>query len=197
MSERKQIDWEAIYREYRSGQLSNVEIAKQFGISEGAIRKRAKKDGWKRDLSDQVRKRVREKLVRDEVRGSDASDEQIIEEASERGANVQRLHQKSIQSAQVVVDILKDQLKGAAGNREDIEGAIFDETKEDGDAKRRNAMMKAVSLPTHAGVLRDLSVAMKNLIPLERQAYNLDEDGRRPDPPEEIILTFREAEVEG
>ncbi|MNG38877.1 hypothetical protein D3C84_1267350 [compost metagenome] len=36
-------------------------------------------------------------------------------------------------------------------------------------------MLKAVSLPLHAGVIRDLSTALKNLIPLERQAYNLDE----------------------
>lgn len=49
------------------------------------------------------------------------------------------------------------------------------ETKGDETSRRRTQLMRLVSLASHAGVLRDLSAAMKNLIPLERQAYNLDE----------------------
>lgn len=37
-------------------------------------------------------------------------------------------------------------------------------------------MLKAISLPSHAGVLRDLSTALKNLVPLERQAYNIKDE---------------------
>jgi hypothetical protein len=50
-------------------------------------------------------------------------------------------------------------------------------------------MLKAVSLPTHAGVLRDLSIAQKNLIYLERQAFNLN-DKEDADPVEKIQLEF-------
>jgi predicted DNA-binding protein YlxM (UPF0122 family) len=48
-------DWEAIEREYRAGQLSVREIARQYAVSEGAIRKRAKAEGWERALADVVR----------------------------------------------------------------------------------------------------------------------------------------------
>lgn len=41
-------DWEAIERDYRAGVLSLREIAIPNGITEGAIRKRAKRDGWER-----------------------------------------------------------------------------------------------------------------------------------------------------
>lgn len=42
-------DWEAIETAYRAGMMSLREIAAQHGISEGAIRKRAKRDDWSRD----------------------------------------------------------------------------------------------------------------------------------------------------
>ncbi len=41
-------DWEAIETAYRAGVMSLREIASQHRISEGAIRKRAKRDDWSR-----------------------------------------------------------------------------------------------------------------------------------------------------
>jgi hypothetical protein len=46
------VDWEAIEREYRAGQVSVREIARKSAVTEGSIRKR---DGWTRNLADQVR----------------------------------------------------------------------------------------------------------------------------------------------
>lgn len=42
------IDWERIEGDYRAGILSLREIAEAGGCTEGAIRKRAKRDGWDR-----------------------------------------------------------------------------------------------------------------------------------------------------
>jgi hypothetical protein len=50
-------DWELIEADYRTGPLSLREIASKAGITEGAIRKRAKKFGW-------VRKEAAPNLVR-------------------------------------------------------------------------------------------------------------------------------------
>ena len=44
-------DWERIELDYRAGVKSLREIASEHGITEGAIRKRARRDGWERDLS--------------------------------------------------------------------------------------------------------------------------------------------------
>jgi hypothetical protein len=43
------IDWIAIEREYNVGIKSLRGLASEFGGTEGAIRKRIKRDGWKRD----------------------------------------------------------------------------------------------------------------------------------------------------
>lgn len=49
-------DWEAIESAYRAGALSLREIGAQYGVTEGAIRKRAKKLEWVRKGGTQVRK---------------------------------------------------------------------------------------------------------------------------------------------
>jgi hypothetical protein len=53
-----------------AGQLSIKELPRQHGLSDTAIRKRAKANGWTPDLSGAVRSRVRESLVREGVRAN-------------------------------------------------------------------------------------------------------------------------------
>lgn len=52
-------DWLIIETEYRAGIRSLRDIASDQGISEGAIRKRAKKSGWVRDATKTVRETVK------------------------------------------------------------------------------------------------------------------------------------------
>jgi hypothetical protein len=49
-------DWEAIESAYRAGVMSLRDIGAQYGVSEGAIRKKAKKLEWVRNGGTQVRK---------------------------------------------------------------------------------------------------------------------------------------------
>lgn len=49
-------DWEAIESAYRAGVLSLRDIGDKYGVTEGAIRKRAKKFEWVRNAGTQVRK---------------------------------------------------------------------------------------------------------------------------------------------
>ena len=64
----KRPDWEAIESAYRAGVMSLREIASQHGISEGAIRKRAKKDNWTRDLNAKIKSRADDLVRKEEVR---------------------------------------------------------------------------------------------------------------------------------
>lgn len=175
----KQPHWEAIERAYRAGSLSIRTIAERQGVSDTAIRKRAKALGWARDLSDQVRKEVRSKLVRGEVRNDQGAncelDAEIIEEAAEEGARVVRSHRRDIRKATNLANLLMDDLLSTIQRREEIEEDIEAETSEDNNGMRRASMLAAVSLPSNSKTLFQLSSAMKNLQVLERQAYSLDE----------------------
>ena len=177
---KKQTDWEAIERKYRAGVLSLREIGKQHSVSDTAIRKKAKIEGWERDLTTRVQAQVRAKLVRAEVRSVERANPQteheIVEEAAATVVEVVRSHRKGIAAGRNIVGMLMQQLTSAAENREVLEDIIEDETKEDTTTKRRTALMKAVSLPAHAATIRDLSTAMKNVVSLERQAFNIRDE---------------------
>ena len=52
------VDWEAVERDYRAGVLTLREIGERYDCSHVAITKRAKKEGWVRDLAPKIRERV-------------------------------------------------------------------------------------------------------------------------------------------
>jgi hypothetical protein len=176
MAEGKQsVDWDAIEAAYRAGQLSNRAIGKQFGVSDTAIRQKARVQGWAKDLTSAVQKAVRSELVRTTVRTLNVSEREIIEAAAATGAQVVRTHRTDIRNAASLVGTLMEQLSEAIHSRYEIAADIEQETEGDKDNQRRARMMRAISLQSHAAVMRDLSTAAKNLIGLERQAFNLDE----------------------
>jgi hypothetical protein len=58
------LDWTAICVEYKANQLSIRGIAANHGVSEGAIRYRAKSLGWQRDhLDKKIKRATKEKLL--------------------------------------------------------------------------------------------------------------------------------------
>lgn len=51
----KSIDWDAIERDYRIGQLTVRQIGEKHGVAYPSVSRKAKKCGWKQDLTDVVR----------------------------------------------------------------------------------------------------------------------------------------------
>lgn len=182
-------DWEGIERLYRAGLLSIREIGKIHDVSDTAIRKRAKEQGWQRDLTAKVQQKAREDLVRSAVRTAHAREDvrterSIIEEAALTVVTVVREHRSSIATGRNIVAVLAQQLLDAAGQRDELETIIDEVTAEDATSERRNKLAKAVSLPVHAATARELSMALKNLVGLERQAFNVP-DVTPETPPEQ------------
>lgn len=174
-------DWEAIEREFRAGQLSVSEIGRQHGISHTAINKRAKREGWTRDLSERVRKEVSARLVSDGVSAEGVRE--TIQVAAARGVQLVREHRQDIGQNRSAVTKLIEELHTTIAHIDEIEDDIIDETSGDKDGKRRARMLAAVALPSRAGVASTLANALKTLIPLERQAFNLGDGAPSGDEP--------------
>lgn len=176
---RPNADWIAIERDYRTGQFSNRELGRIHGVSDVAVLKRARKYEWKKDVAPAVAQEISARLATDAVSGtvSAANTKEIIDAAAARGVEIVRGHRVTIQRGQALVNLLFGQLEEAATMRADIEEMIENETAGDEDTKRRNMMLKAVSLPAHAGVIKDLGNALGKLVFLERQAFNIDGRG--------------------
>lgn len=180
-------DWEAIEREFRAGQLSVLQIAKAFGISHTAINKKAKALGWTRDLSDQVRKEISARLVSARVSTpTQIETKEAVETAAERGVALVLSHRKDISSARDAVGKLLKTLHDGIDGHDEIVDLIHEATEPGPEApayekatlaKRRAKMLAAIELPTRSQVINSLASALKTLIPLEREAFNLD--GRR------------------
>jgi predicted DNA-binding protein YlxM (UPF0122 family) len=169
-------DWEAIEREYRANQLSVSEIGRQFSVSHTAINKRAKAHQWARDLQARVQQAARAKLVSDAVSPevSEANALETVEAAAARVVDVVRSHRKDISTGRRIIGSLFDELIEATEQRQAIDEAIEIETAGDTNGQRKAMMKRAVALPSRAATMQSLAGALKHIVVLERQAFNID-----------------------
>lgn len=58
-----EVDWGAVEVEYRAGQLSVREVARRHGVAYATLADRAKRLGWTRDLSGEVRREVQRRVA--------------------------------------------------------------------------------------------------------------------------------------
>ena len=177
MASRKDIDWEAIQREYRASILSVREIAGMYGISHVAILKRAKKEPeeWKRDLTKRVQAALARKLVTAKVTSkiTIADEETIIEEAADRALVVIKRHRRSIAKLD---DTKAKLLKELHNNPKKLWIGQF----------QGKILTKQVSIAVteRATALLALAGVEERRIKLERQAFGIN-DG----PPEDGKIT--------
>ena len=178
----KRPDWEAIESAYRSGVMSLREIASQHDISEGAIRKRAKRDDWSRDLNAKIKARsddmVRKQEVRRQVRTETSLSERVLIEATaEVITNVRMEHRGDIRRARELANALFDELSAECADVAALEklGELMIEPDDNGRDKLNELYRAVISLPERVKSAKALSETLKNLIGLERQAYGLDD----------------------
>lgn len=174
-------DWEAIESAYRAGLMSLREIASQHGISDTAIRKRAKKDGWSRDLAAKIQAKtddlVRKREVRTKVRTETSiSERELIEATAEVIANVRMEHRGDIRKARAITNALFDELGTECADVAALEklGELMFNPDDKGQDRLNEIYQKVISMPERVKSVKALSDALKNLIGLERQAYDID-----------------------
>ncbi len=176
-------DWEQIENAYRAGVLSLREIASAHGITEGAIRKRAKRDGWSRDLTAKIKSKaddlVRNSAVRSEVRTeSSVPDRVLIEANAEVIATIRLEHRSDISRSRNLVIKLLEELESQTENRDlyDQLGDLMRKPDDKGMDKLNDLYHKVISLSSRSSTIKTLSDSLKTLVGLERQAYGMDEE---------------------
>lgn len=186
MSEKKVApDWERIEIEYRAGVQSIRQIAQAFGVSDGAIRKRAKTQEWTRDLNGKIHAKaeaiVRTHVVRTEVRNSPeykATEKETIDANANLIAAVQMNQRKDIQRARNLCNGLFDELEHLIGLDniallQDF-GEVMRKEDDKGQDRLNDLYHKIIQLPNRVKSMKDLGDTLKTLIGLEVQAYGLD-----------------------
>lgn len=149
--EKKPVDWVEIERDYRTSPMSVREIARWYGITEAAIRKRAKRDGWARP---------------EKPEGSQADD---------RAPEPEKVYVGTVLTAENttpdaivgrgrnLVMRMMDELDATTTRNGELEALIVSVTDESDTDGKRAALMQAVSLKTRSDVLKSLATAAKTL----------------------------------
>lgn len=186
-------DWEAVEMLFRQGVLSLRAIATQHNCTEGAIRKRAKKEGWTRDLKAKVQAKaeelVRKAEVRTEVRKGasfQATERAQVEVAAQLQANVVLEHRQDIRRSRTLFQRLMDELEAQVADPELFErlGEIMDKSGEDEESGRtitdklNEAYHKVISMSGRVDNARKLTETLERVVKMERQAFGLDDKGQ-------------------
>lgn len=173
-------DWERIEADYRAGVLSLREIAAPYKVTEGAIRKRAKRDGWERNLEARIHEKaeslVRKAAVRNEVRSAQAvSEREIIEANAERIAQVRGEHRADIQRVRTLGLNLLAELEGQTAQPEMLAqlGELLRAPDEAGMDKLNDLYRKVISTPSRVDSAKKVAETLKHAIGMEREAYGL------------------------
>ena len=185
MSEVKRTtDWERIEADYRAGLLSVREIAATQGVSHTAINKRAKAEGWDRDLSAKIKAKAEALVSKREVSAQVSTDRAetdraIIEANAEVIANVRLAHRKDIGRARTLAMSLLAELEAQTTDRELFAkvAELLSGGSDDDQIALPDKMMdlyRAVtSLPGRTKTMKDLGDTLHKLISLERDAYDI------------------------
>ncbi|TJZ73761.1 hypothetical protein [Chitiniphilus eburneus] len=185
-----QTDWEVIERDYRAGIKSLRQMAEEHGITHGAINKRAKRDGWTRDLSAKIQARA-DALVSAQAVSSQVSAESKIAEREivEANANaivaVRLAHRRDIGRGRELVSRLFSELELQCGADtvallEQL-GEMMRDPDQYGRDRLNDLYQKIISLPGRAKTMKDLAESLTKLVSMERQAFGMDADTSEDD----------------
>lgn len=182
-------DWERIELDYRAGIKTLRQIADEHGISHGAINKRAKRDGWERDLAAKIQakadalvsKAAVSKPVSTETR---AAEREVIEANANAIADVRLAHRRDIQRTRSITMSLLDELEHQTGAENvyllEQLGELLRSEDDKGQDRLNDLYQKIISLPGRAKTMKDLGESLRVLVALERQAFGLDDKDNAP-----------------
>lgn len=172
------VPWDEILRLYGDGTHGPRELQRIYGVAESTIRLRAKAAGI---TPDQRRRRVAERVQqRLDSDGKSLTAEAVEERLVQTGTEIVHLHRGLISRGVNGVTRLLDELATVSEHRTQVVDALnmicaavqTDETRA-AAALIRDVVADAVNLGGRAKAAQSLSGALKNLIGLQRQAFNL------------------------
>lgn len=156
-------------------------IAEEHGITEGAIRKRAKRDGWVRDLNAKVRAKADDLVRKAEVRAQVREDQRLTESRQiEVEAHIQkeiRLAQRAdVRRTRALCMKLLTELEQQTDQVPELQelGDLLRKPDDKGQDKLNDLYQAVISLPERTKTMKALAEALRILVSLEREAFGID-----------------------
>lgn len=183
-------DWERIELDYRAGVKTLRQIAEEHGITHGAVNKRAKVQGWGRDLSAKIHARadalVSKAAVSSEVSKESKIAEKVVVEANAHAvADVRLAHRRDIQRARKLTNALLDELEQQT-DPETLQllrelGELLRSEDDAGRDKLNDMYQVVLSLPERSKTMKVLAESLQKLVDMERTAFGMDKEAPAED----------------
>lgn len=177
-------DWSAIEADYRVGRKPLRTIADEHGITHGAIRKRATRDGWTRDLSERIRVKAQALVSKDAVSNLvSKSDERIlVDAAATLQADIIRGQRRDVGRSREIVQHMIEELAWQNLLAADIDKIVeavkllTDEDDASGVDKVMDKLLATIGLPTRIKGVSQLADALAKLVTLERSIFGIEKE---------------------
>ena len=176
-------DWERIELDYRAGIKTLRQIADENGVTHGAINKRAKRDGWDRDIQAKVQAKA-DSLVSKELVSKLVSKERldteraVIDASAQAIADIRIGHHTMIQRGRKLTESLLSELEKETDPATlELLHDLGDFLRDENDAgidKRNELYRRMISLPERTKTMKTIAEIMRILIDMERQAFGMD-----------------------
>jgi hypothetical protein len=199
--DQKVIDWEVIEKHYRAGLKSLRTIAEESGVTEGAIRKRAKRDQWTRNLDEKIQQRAKEKVRKEVVRKpgtqlTATSEKEVVEQYSDVVASVDMIQREDVKLA---IDNSRSQLKELVGlgDPKFAEALVWLGEQYDESGPTANGGWKndkanelyqyIISLAGRVKMSKEIAASHGVYLPLQRKIFGLDAEKKSAGEFEEML----------
>lgn len=177
---KRKTDWDAVERDYRTGQFTSRELAEKYQVSFSLIARNAKKHGWTQDLATAIRQATNAKLIDDlvsrEVHGASQKVHNTIEAAADVNVGVILGHRIGLKRITGIKEILLDQIEQAAENMADLADVIemVRTPDENGIDRANDALRKVLGRSALVDDLKKLADVDEKVRKGEREAFNID-----------------------
>lgn len=195
-------DWDRIELDYRAGIKTLRQIAEENGITHVAINKRAKRDGWTRDLSAKIQAKADELVTKASVTASVTKEARIAEKAvidanAQAVADVRLAHRRDIHRARRLTNALLAELEQQTEQVPELHalGELLRQPDDKGIDKLNDIYQAIISLPERSKTMKVLAESLGRLVDMERTAFGMDAKDKSPgvDPLAQAVADFTPA----
>lgn len=171
------IEWDEVRRAYESRAFTPNQLAVRFRVPKSTLYKKIKEEGWGEGVASKiVARRTQERLVQESSEFSDDL-ERAIELTAATNVQVVLAHRTAAGRGRTLAFKMLAELEEVVDNVPTID-EIIGEKVEAGELVPKAALWlrNRLELGERISNLKELSIATKNWIELERQAFGLDRD---------------------
>ena len=202
-----QIDWPAVERDYRTSQMTLRELGAKYGCDHAAIARRAKREGWQRDLTEAVKQATNAKLIEASVNNAvnkavtieQQAVTNVVLAAAEVNTQVILGHRKGLSRLARIKEKLLDHIEQTVDNLPDL-AEIIEMVRcpdENGIDKANDALKKVLGRSAAVDEIKKLSEVDERIRKGEREAFSIAPatDDPAGKPQKRVVLDFIEAVI--